>query len=94
MIKEAIKNSVIDLLSELFSNMNLDKNIMEYIDLVDDAGMDSITFISLIIELETMFKITVPDELLLIENFKNVNNIINIIQAELNKAEGLNDDEN
>ena len=40
-------------------------------DLVDDLGMDSIIFISLVIEIEVAFDIKIPDEWLLIEKLQN-----------------------
>ena len=80
MTREEIKSSVIDLLSELFAKMNFDSDILEYIDLIDDAGMDSLTFITLVIELEVKFDITVPDDLLLMENFKNTDMIVDVIE--------------
>ena len=53
---------------DLEGNICLDKNI----DFVDELGMDSITFITLIIEIEVSFDITIPDELLQIKYFKNL----------------------
>ena len=47
--------------------------------------MDSITFISMVIEIESHFDIEVPDDYLLIDKFKNVAQIINIIEEELLK---------
>ena len=49
-----IKNKIINVLNELFSEAGVDKDILEYVDLVDDLGMDSINFVSIIIELETL----------------------------------------
>ena len=45
-----IKNKIINVLNELFSEAGVDKDILEYVDLVDDLGMDSINFVSIIIE--------------------------------------------
>ena len=50
--------------------------------MIDDLGMDSITFISIIVEIEDMFGITIPDEMLLIENFRNVDEIVRLIENE------------
>lgn len=91
MTKDNIKDSVIDMLSRMFADMQFERDVIEYIDLIDDAGMDSITFISIVVEIEAEFNITVPDEMLLIENFKNADSITNIIEQELSKEKDEDD---
>ena len=66
-----IKNKIINVLNELFSEAGVDKDILEYVDLVDDLGMDSINFVSIIIELETLFDVQIPDDWMLIERFRS-----------------------
>ena len=83
MTTETIKQEVIELISELFKDKGFDIDILEYVDLIDDLGMDSITFISIVVEVETHFNIEVPDDMLLMDNFKKVDNIVNIIMNEL-----------
>ena len=51
MTKELIKSNLIDLCSEIFKESNVDTDLIEYVDYVDDLGMDSITFITLIVEI-------------------------------------------
>lgn len=80
MYKNEIKSKLIDMLAMLFPNSGVDKDILEYTDLMDDLGMDSITFISIVVEIEDVFEITVPDDLLLMENFRNVDSIIQIVE--------------
>ena len=65
-----IKNRIITILSRLFAESGVDTDILEYVDLVDDLGMDSINFISLIIELEAEFDIQIPDEWLQMDTFQ------------------------
>lgn len=91
MTKDNIKDSVIDMLSRMFADMQFERDVIEYIDLIDDAGMDSITFISIVVEIEAEFNITVPDDMLLIENFKNADSITNIIEQELSKEKDEDD---
>ena len=86
MTREEIKESVIDLLAELFTEQHFDRGILEYIDLIDDAGMGSITFITLIVEIEAKFNITVPDDMLLMENFKNADDIITVVENGVTKG--------
>lgn len=64
----------------LFPDSGVDKDVLEYADLIDDLGMDSITFISIVVEIEDIFEITVSDDLLLTENFRNVDSIIQIVE--------------
>ena len=78
--KNEIKSKLIDMLAMLFPDSGVDKDILEYTDLMDDLGMDSITFISIVVEIEDVFEITVPDDLLLMENFRNVDSIIQIVE--------------
>lgn len=82
------KEKIIELVGK-----NLEKNIIENImfediynaNLFDDLGYDSLAFINLIVDIEGAFKIEIPDELLLMENFftiaqveKTINSVINI----------------
>lgn len=83
MTKAEIKTKMIQLILVLFKDMNLDKDFVEYIDLIEDIGMDSIFFISLIIEIEEAFGITVPDDKLLMENFRKIDDIVDIVGYEL-----------
>lgn len=75
-----IKAEVIQLLSELFADKGFDTDIIEHVDLIDDMGMDSITFISIIVKIESKFNITVPDDVLLMDNFKKVDDIVVVVK--------------
>ena len=70
MERNDIKEKIIDILDRLFSDAGVDRDILEYVDLIDDLGMDSINFISLIIELESTFDIQIPDDWLLMEKLQ------------------------
>jgi acyl carrier protein len=93
MTTETIKQGVIELISELFKDKGFDIDVLEYVDLIDDLGMDSITFISIVVEVEVYFDIEVSDNMLLLENFKCVDDIVSVIENELSKksegAEGI-----
>ena len=95
MTAETIKQEVIELISELFKDKGFDIDIFEYVDLIDDLGMDSITFISIVVEVETHFGIEVQDDMLLLENFKCVDDIVSIVENQISKkSEGLEITEN
>ena len=83
MNRDEIKEKLIALCAEIFKDSNVDTDLLEYVDFADDLGMDSITFITLIVELEAAFDITVPDDVLLMDNFKNVDDIINVVAEQL-----------
>ena len=75
-----IKTKLIDMLTKLYPNSDVDTDVLGYVDLIDDFGMDSITFISIVIEIEAVFDIVIPDDSLLMENFRCVDSIIGIVE--------------
>lgn len=77
------KIEVLDILLSFFGTAGVDTNIIETADLIDDLGMDSITFISIIVELETHFNIVIPYEHMFLDHFRNADNIIAIVEKEL-----------
>lgn len=83
-----IKNELIKLVSELFQDKGIDPDLIEYVDLIDDLGMDSMLFLSVIIELETTFGIVIPDDLLLMENFREIDTIVDIVKKCVNGIGG------
>ena len=85
-----IKNRIITILSRLFAESGVDTDILEYVDLVDDLGMDSINFISLIIELEAEFDIQIPDEWLQMDTFQTYTQIYTAVEALLKEKENGN----
>ncbi len=80
MERNDIKEKIIDILDRLFSDASVDRDILEYVDLIDDLGMDSINFISLIIELESTFDIQIPDDWLLMEKLQNYTLIYSAVE--------------
>lgn len=62
-----------------------DIDLKEYI-------LDSIQFISAIVEIERVFSIEFPDELLLYNVFDSLNGLIHIIDTLLNNDNGVNID--
>lgn len=80
MERNDIKEKIIDILDRLFSDSGVDRDILEYVDLIDDLGMDSINFISLIIELESTFDIQIPDDWLLMEKLQNYTLIYSAVE--------------
>lgn len=83
MERSEIKEKLIGKLAELFADANIDTDLLEYVDLIDDMGMDSLTFISIVVEIEVMFEITVPDDALLMDSFRRVEDIVELVANEL-----------
>ena len=79
MEKNEIKAKIIGIMSNLFQNSDVDTDVLEYVDLIDDLGMDSVNFISLIIELEAEFDIQIPDDQLLMDKFREYSSIYSIV---------------
>ena len=86
MEKIEIKQKLLETILALFPDSEVETDVLEYADLIDDLGMDSITFISIIVEIEDMFGITIPDDKLLIENFRNVDEIMRLIENEVTNS--------
>ena len=87
-----VRSKIKNLVSGLFNDRIFDINFIEHLDLITDLGMDSLTFISMIIEIEVQFNITVSDNLLFMENFANINDIVEIIENEILIIERLEED--
>lgn len=80
MEKSEIKAKILEILSNLFQNTGIDTDVLEYVDLIDDLGMDSVNFISLIVELEAEFDIQIPDEWLLVDKFRECSLILSAVE--------------
>lgn len=83
------------LMAELFKNNGFNNNgfnidIIEFVDLIDDLGMDFVTFIMMIINIEERFDIIIPDYVLEMNNFRTIHSIYNLIN--LLKQGELQDD--
>ena len=52
MEKSILKKKLIETLNKLFPNMEVDADVFEYVNLIDDLGIDSINFVKLVITLE------------------------------------------
>ena len=86
-----VRYKVINLIKSLLINPDINNKALEYMDIIDVAGMDSITFISLIVALEEQFEITIPDNMLLMEKFRTIDSIVEIIMTEMNNQHQLGD---
>lgn len=95
MNSETIRMKMLKICNDVFQT-TFDEELstgFEYFDLVDDLGMDSIMFITLIVEIEDSFDIIIPDELILMENYKSVEDFMMIIEQSLNNHGEIVEDE-
>ena len=81
MTKETIKQEAIEVISQLFKEKGFNLDILERADWMDHLGIDSITFISIVVEIEAHFGIEIPDDMLSFENFKSIDNIVSTINT-------------
>ena len=66
----------------LCNQLGLDANDIDLSSsLVDDLGMDSISFLETIMELEDVFDIDIPDEIA--EDLRTVSDLVSYIEAQL-----------
>ena len=76
MDRNEVKSIVIDILVDVFSGKGIDTANAENLDLIIDLGMDSILFMTLLIEIEQKFDITIPDEKINMNNFRTIENLV------------------
>jgi len=79
MTQEQIKSNLIDLCNEVFKESNIALDSIDCVDFINDLGMDSIMFITLVVEIETRFDITIPDHLLSMEHFNTIDAAVDIV---------------
>ena len=84
MNKEQIKAKIIDIILNSFNNNGIAREIVDNIDLIKDIGMDSITYIYMVIAIEDNFNITINDDQLIIQNFNNIDSIVAIVDNIIN----------
>lgn len=84
-----IRSNIIRIISDLFPDSCIDADVIEYVDLIDDLGMDSVSFISIVIEVESLFNIIVPDDMLLLECFRTVDNICKVVENALRQSDSV-----
>ena len=72
---------MISILSNLFPDPGIDKDVLECVDLQDDLGMDSITFVQIIVALEEEFECEIPDSKLLITEMNTIQKIVEVLKT-------------
>ena len=89
MTRIQIKNIIIGIAQEVLSNEGYNKLNFEYLDLIDDLGLDSIVFVALIVSIEEAFDIIIPDDRLLVEHFRTIELIENEVALIVSESDKL-----
>ena len=74
---------LIEIINKYSPNLLVIEDITDELDLVEDLGMDSMSFVQLVIDIEAEFKIEFPDEKLLIDYIKKIKNLRECITNQL-----------
>lgn len=80
-----VKENVLRIIHSLegFNEYSYDE--LQILNYVDEQLFDSITFVSLIVELEKEFNICIHNESMFIEDFSTINHICNLVLSCLKK---------
>lgn len=78
------RKKLVDLICKLFYENGFFINDIESIDFIDDLGMESMVFMSMIVEIENAFNVIIPDDFLIVENFKNIITVIETLEKIIN----------
>ena len=78
------RKKLVDLICKLFYENGFFINDRESIDFIDDLGMESMVFMSMIVEIENAFNVIIPDDFLIVENFKNIITVIETLEKIIN----------
>lgn len=62
-------------------NIGIFVDVNDYDIVLDNYIEDSIQFITLVIEMENIFNIEIPDDLLTISNFESINKICELLEV-------------
>lgn len=77
-----VKDKILDIINENIDNTDIIPDQMD--EDLSVLGMDSITFIRIVVKLEEVFDIEVPDEYLLITEMNTVTKMVKVITDTLN----------
>ena len=87
--KTMVREKIISLLTEIMHKYDDQIKVNESFNMVD-LNIDSILFISIVVDIESEFNIVIPDEYLNYESMTNIESIMNVVCDQL----GINNNEN
>lgn len=77
---DSVKKKIEDIILENSSSY-VNPIINNNADLIDDLGVDSISLITIIVEIESTFNIEFPDDLLIINKIRNFNHLVQTVKS-------------
>lgn len=80
--KDSIQQTVRSMIANIVSKPELEQQLHES-QLINEAGIDSILLIHLVVQIEAEFNIAFDDDELLLENFRTVAEITNNVTKKL-----------
>lgn len=86
MSKDEIENKLEDLIREIVHNKDIEFN--EHLDMINDLGMDSIGMMELLVRIENMFEICIPDEKIRMDYLRLYGNVLQLIFELVNVNKG------
>lgn len=82
--KMNIEKKILKIINDIYGDIILENLSNKEINLVEDLEFDSIKIVTLIVEIEYIFEIIIPDEYLDIKNIANISNLVVLIEKMLN----------
>ena len=80
-----LKESLVSFLTEFFPDLESKLDDLEAVNFYTDYGLDSITFVTMVIRIEEAFNIIIPTEHIVMENFVTFNKIQALINRCMNE---------
>ena len=81
MSKTEVKEKLQNILKETIDYIEVDSDDKNNLDLIQEIGLDSIDFITLIIEIEEVFNVTIPDEYLVFDKYQSIYDLFDLIET-------------
>ena len=78
-MKKIELDQIIEVLNNCMKNAYITREMLD--DNLPDIGMDSITFVQIVVSLEERFECEIPDEKLLISQMDTVHKIVDVLQS-------------
>lgn len=78
-MKKIELDQIIEVLNNCMKNAYITREMLD--DNLPDIGMDSITFVQIVVSLEARFECEIPDEKLLISQMDTVHKIVDVLQS-------------
>lgn len=86
---DSIKEALVNILKRILEDDEIE--ISNYDEKLSHLGLDSLSFISFIVEIEEEFNIELPNELLSLYDLENINKIAVIVNERLSSFVDINE---